>query len=142
MISKTWKLSFHIKPFRYVNGWGSILHGMVKPIRDESRYPGVWFWSQTTKLHICSYINGHSYYTCYNSKDQLPLDKFSEIAIQQLLVDNQYRYRITINGLMVYDVVNTQPASFTNVEYYAGNPWYTPANAVIGNLKINDKFIV
>ena len=100
------------------------------------RTPGIWFHSQTTKLHICSAVNGNKNY-CFNS-EPLPLNRASTIIVQQIqtVVGDQYHYEIIINGNKVISVLNTQPEKFDNVKYFASDPWYKPAKVSMKNFKV------
>ena len=51
----------------------------------------------------------------------------------------QYFYEIKINGSVIYSTVNTDPKSFDDVRVYAADPWYTPVDGEIKNLKISNK---
>lgn len=46
------------------------------------RCPAVYFTSGSTKLHVCSAINGNGN-KCWRSRFKLPLNAFSKIQIQQ-----------------------------------------------------------
>ena len=102
------------------------------------RTPGIWFHSQTTKLHICSAVNGNKNY-CFNS-EPLPLNRASTIIVQQIqAVENnpQYTYEIIINNVKVFSVFNDKPGKFENIKYYASDPWYQAAKvATLKNFNI------
>ena len=132
-----WKLSFNINPFGIVHGWSSILHATIG--KNNGRYgdrtPGIWFHGGSTKLHICSAINGNRN-LCYNSKP-LPRNRFSTILIQQIQKANhQYFFQIYINGRKVFDVLNKRPQVFANVKYYASDPWFNAARAIITKFRV------
>ena len=129
-LTRGWKVSLDITPFGTVNGWSSIMHATTGGNNGVygDRTPGIWFHSGTTKLHICSAVNGNKNY-CFNS-DPIPLNEESKIIVQQIqAVENnpQYTYEIIINGDKVLSVFNDKPETFENVEYYTGDPWYQPA---------------
>ena len=133
-----WKVYLQINPFGTIDGWGSILHATIG--KDSQNYgdrtPGIWFHSKSTKLHICSAVNGNRNY-CYNSAP-LPLHKHSAVIIQQIQLghNHQYYYQIIINGKLVLNVMNEQARVFKNVKYYASDPWYTPAKATIRSFSL------
>ena len=143
-LAQYWKLSFQIKPLRTVKGWSSILHATIGKNngRFGDRTPGIWFHGGSTKLHICSAINGNPN-RCYNSKP-LPRNKFSTILIQQVRVRKRYgqkymiriHFQVFINNKKVVDVVNQKPKIFRNVRYYAGDPWFQPAFAILRNFRL------
>ena len=133
-----WKLSFTLNPFGTVKGWSNILHGTIGKDngRNGDRIPGIWFYSQSTKLHICSSVNGNMDY-CYNSAP-IPLHKNNLIQIQQVQLESnhQYYYQIFINDKRVLNILNKVPLTFKNVKYYASDPWYNPAHATIHNFNL------
>ena len=133
-----WKLSFTIKPFGTVNGWSNILHATIG--KDNDKYgdntPTIWFHSKSTKLQICSAVNGFKSYTVHTLA--IPLYKNSLIQIHQVQSETNhlYYYQIFINGKKVHDVLNKDPRVFKNVKYYASDPWYKPAHAIISNFTL------
>ena len=129
-LTRGWNVSLEVTPFGTINGWSNIMHattgGNIAQYGD--RTPGIWFHSQTTKLHICSAVNGNKNY-CFNS-EPLPLNRASTIIVQQIqAVENnpQYTYEIIINNVKVFSVFNDKPAKFENIKYYASDPWYKAA---------------
>ena len=128
-----WKLFLQINPFGTISGLSNILHATIG--KDNQAYgdrtPGIWFHSQSTKLYICSAVNGNKDY-CYTSS-ALPLHKHSLVIVQQIQSgkNHQYYYQIIINGKTVVNVLNEQARVFKDVKYYASDPWYTPAKATI-----------
>ena len=133
-----WKLSFTLNPFGTVKGWSNILHGTIGKDhgRNGDRTPGIWFRSQTTKLYICSSVNGDNNY-CYNSAP-IPLHENTSIQIQQVQLESnhQYHYQIFINKKRMLNTLNKVPMAFKNVKYYASDPWYNPAHATISNFNL------
>ena len=133
-----WRVSFQINPFGTVNGWSNIMHATIgKNIgRYGDRTPGIWFHSGTTKLHICSAVNGNANY-CYNSLS-IPLHKHSSIIVQQIqsASNHQYYYQIFINGKRYINLLNKRPQIFSNVKYYASDPWHQAAHATIRHFRL------
>ena len=129
-------LSFLITPFEISEEWPNIVHATIG--RNGAAYgdrtPAVWFYAKSTKLYICSAVNGNRNY-CYTSSP-LPLHKQSNIQIQQLQLGHQYYFQIIINGHIVLNVLNKQPRVFKNVKYYASSPWYAPAKATIRRFRL------
>ena len=136
-LTRGWKVSLGVTPFGTVNGWSNIMHATLGRNLAEygDRTPGIWFHSGTTKLHICSAVNGNKNY-CFNS-DPIPLNEESKIIVQQIqAVENnpQYTYEILINGEKVLSVFNDKPENFEYVKYYTSDPWYQAAKVA----EIND----
>ena len=140
VLPRGWSLSFQVKPFGKVSGWSNILHATIGGnIRNYGdRTPGIWFHSKSTKLHICSAVNGNINY-CYNSPFSLHLFKYTTITIRQVQKSNygnHYFYQIIVNGKKVVDVLNRVTKVFKNVKYYASDPWHHASKASIQNLKL------
>ena len=140
ILPRGWGIKIQVRPTGKIYGWSNILHGTIgKNIkRYGDRIPGIWFHSGSTKLHICSAVNGNKNY-CYNTPYQLHFYKFTTIIIQQVQkknYGNHYFYQIIINGKKVVDVMNNQAQVFKNVKYFASDPWYHPAKADIRNFRI------
>ena len=136
-ISKVWSVQFDIKPKGIISGWTNIIHLTTGPncCGVGHRVPGIWFWSKTNKLHICSGV-GNTGNKCYNPKNPLPKNKFTTILIKQELEGGKYMYSITIDGQKLYNIENTKPRVFTNVKIFAADNFYTAANAELRNLEI------
>ena len=135
-----WVVSFKVRPFSTVYGWSNILHATIggNDAKYGDRIPGIWFHSGSTKLHICSAVNGNKNY-CYNTPYQLGRYKFTTITIRQVQKENygnHYFYQIIINGKKVVDVMNRETKVFRNVKYYVSDPWHDAARANIQNLKV------
>ena len=138
VLLRGWKVSLKIHPTGIYGGWSNILHATIG--RDLGRHgdrtPGIWFLPGTTRMHICSTVNGNPNY-CFNSK-ALPLHKESRIVIKQVqrLINYQYYYQVIIDGKKVVDVLNENAQIFKNVKYYASDKWYHPAKASISNFHL------
>ena len=140
VLPRGWKVTLQVRPSGTIYGWSNILHATIgKNIaRYGDRTPGIWFHSASTRLHICSAVNGNKNY-CYNSPS-LHRYKFTTITIQQVQkrsYGNHYFYQIYINGKKVVDVLNSRAQIFRNVKYYAGDPWYHAAKANIRNFRLS-----
>jgi len=57
------------------------------------------------------------------------------VIVEQKVISGKYIYRIFINGKVVYSIENTHPSYFYNVNVFASDPWYFPADALVSNLK-------
>ena len=137
-LPRGWSLSVTINPYGTVDGWSNILHATIG--KNDQRYgdrtPGIWFIPKTTKLHICSAVNGKLSY--WVDTHAIPLHKNSLIRIEQSQSreNHQYYYQIFINEKRVCNILNKNPQSFNNVKYYASDPWFEPAHATISNFKL------
>ena len=133
-----WEVSFKINPSAIHGGWSNIIHATIG--RDLGRHgdrtPGIWFLPGTTRMHICSTVNGNLNY-CYNTA-ALPLNKQSTVTVKQVQLpkNHQYYYQIYIDGKKVHEILNESPQIFKNVKYYASDPWYNPAKAFFADFKL------
>ena len=137
-LPRGWKVSFEINPFAIYGGWSNIIHATIG--RDVGRHgdrtPGIWFLPGTTRMHICSTVNGKANYR-YNTA-ALPLNKQSTVSVQQVQSpkNHQYYYQIYIDGKKAHEILNKSPQIFKNVKYYAGVPWHNPAKATIDKFRL------
>ena len=140
VLPRGWSVSFLIKPRGVLHGWSAIMHASIggNGHKYGDRTPKVWFHDWTTRLHICSAVNGNANY-CYNQHGQLPKHSFSRITIRQIQKSDSgylYYYQIFINGKKVVDVLNRRPAAFRNVKYYQASPFFQGANAELRNFHV------
>ena len=137
VLPRGWKVSFKLNPFGIEKDWSSVLHATIG--KNHGRYgdrtPGIWFSPGTTKLTICSAVNGNVNY-CYSSV--LSKNKETTIVVQQVQSqkNHQYYFQVYINGKKAHEILNKSPQIFKNVKYYAGDPWYNPAKAVLTDFKL------
>ena len=137
-LPRGWRVSFDIKPLGIASGYRSIIHATIgkNAARHGDRTPGVWFLSGSTRIIVCTSLNGKSN-KCRRTK-ALPLNQYSKLTLTQVQSPTDYKYlfQMFINGKQIFSLVNRTPRVFRNVKYYAGDPWYKPANALIKNMKI------
>lgn len=126
-------MSFKIIPSDTVEDWSSILHATIgeNVERDGDCTPAIWFTPNSLKPFICSSVNGNKYY-CYTMAE-LTLNIETTVQVQQIqsLENYLYYYSILINGNLIKHEINKKPQIFKDVKYYAGDPWYKPAQATI-----------
>uniref|UniRef100_A0A7M5XLI6 Uncharacterized protein n=2 Tax=Clytia hemisphaerica TaxID=252671 RepID=A0A7M5XLI6_9CNID len=101
-----------------------------------SRIPAVFFQPNSNKLTVCYAINGKKNH-CWNSKIDLPTNKFSKIIIKQKLVGGKYYYTITIDSKKVYNIVNTKPITLYRARIFLSDPWYPAAQAFVKQVKVS-----
>ena len=132
-LPRGWKISFKLFPFAIVGGFSSVLHATIGNDvgRHGDRIPGIWSYPDK-RLYICSSVNGNAN-LCIFTKTALPLFNHSTVVVQQIQSpgNDQYYYQVDINGNRIYDTLNQQPMIFNNVKYYASDPWYNPAKAIL-----------
>ena len=49
---------------------------------------------------------------------------------------------VKIDGKKYWEIENTEAKAFDDVQIFAGDKWYTPANGRIRNLKVSSRFHV
>lgn len=129
-----------IIPTGKISKWGSIIHMTATGnncCNVGDRVPGIWFWANSNKLHICSPIDDAGN-KCVNTKD-IPTDKSTVITVEQRAVKNQYKTIVSIDGDVIDQKPHTkEPAEFTNVKLYASSPFYDEAKVVIKNLEFKN----
>ena len=136
-LEPAWRVSFEIHPKGVHYGWENIIHfttgGNVGV--DGNRIPAVWFHSGSTRLYICSSLNGNSN-SCYSSKT-IPPNRYIEVEIVQRQIThrrgNSYIYTIGIAGVTVFRAVNTRARYYRNVKVYCADPWHYAGKAKIRN---------
>ena len=137
-LPRGWRVTFEITPLGTQKGWSNILHSTIggNDKRYGDRTPGIWFLPGSTKLHICSAVNGKRNF-CYDSSP-LPLNKMSRVTVIQVQSPKSYKYyyQIYINRKRVVNIHNRKPRVFRNTKFFAADGWYNPANAKINNLQV------
>lgn len=136
ILHPTFSVSVDIFPTGTVTGWSSVFRGTIGGNNERygDRVPAIFFYSGTTKMAICGPVNGNSNH-CFTS-EPLAMNKWSTVKVAQALVDEGYVFTITINGVEVHSVINTQTQDFENVTVYKGDPWYSAALAKVSNIII------
>ena len=63
-----------------------------------------------------------------------PINKWTDVRVEQVLRDAKYLFRIFINGKRLVEIENKAPAVYTKVKLYVGNPWNLPQEGYIKDL--------
>jgi len=101
------------------------------------RVPAIFFQPKTTRLHICSAIDGHKNFNRFGNTPPLPMNKWSNIEVgQRENVEGKYEFFVNVNDDTFFQVVNEQPKEFREAKVYLANNHHHTANAVIDNFKI------
>ena len=126
LLHRGWKLSFVLNPYMVRSNLSNILHATVG--NDNGKYgertPAVFFLPGSSKLRVCSAINGNANY-CFDSDEELPLHQHSKITVEQRqsLDDYDYYFQVLVNDKVVLpEMKNEQPEIFNGVKYYASSP--------------------
>ena len=132
-LPRGWKLSFKLFPFSIVGDLSSVLHATIgnNDGSNGDRIPGIWL-RPNRELYICSSINGNANF-CFFTKTELPLFNHSTVVVQQVQspINYQYYFQVYVNGKRILDNLNEKPMGFKNVNYFASDPWFIPAKAIL-----------
>ena len=90
------------------------------------RIPHVCLFSNSTKMHICTALNGNWNHV-WNSQE-MPLNTWFKLTIKQsrfqavneMEVRSKFIYEIMINDLLMHQAINASPRTFRNVHGYLG----------------------
>ena len=139
---RAWFVSFEFKPLPVQNEYTNVLRftaGTENNGKMGDRQPAVFLAEDTTKLYICTGLNGDKDY-CFTS-EALPLNQWTAVVIKQEFVDSKYMYSIQINGVEVHSAENQNARRYEKVKVYASDDFKDPANGFIRDLtyyNIND----
>jgi len=67
--------------------------------------------------------------------DPIPVDSWTLVTIQQVLVGYEYVHTIAINTVVVNEVVNEIPLTFDDVTIWGSDPYHTTSAANIRNFQ-------
>jgi len=117
ILFKQWKFSVEINPFKATDGWTNICRvghaGNCSILGD--RVPALFFYSNTTKLHICSAIDSEKNYAI-NPANALPLNEWTKVEITQYRqADGTYKYTICVGGEEVHTKIHV-PREFYDLK--------------------------
>ena len=129
-------LSFTIKPLSKQGGWRGIIHNSMTGgncCHNYERWPGIWFFSGTTRMHI-RWQNNKGVDPSYH----LPLGQKSTVTATV----NNATVRVVIrdeNGNTKFDQSSTlsahnPPVNPSSQKFYMCGPWYEAADVEITEL--------
>ena len=139
-----YEVSVDLKITGTVSGWSNIFAfavdsenaNLIHP-KNGDRIPAVFLHSDSSRLHICSGINGN-YNHCYNSAS-MDMDTWFNLKITQVMkhftsahenAGSHIFYQIFINGEQVYEIQNDAAQTYENVKAEFSNGYPRPAAAV------------
>ena len=114
--------------------WMSLLH-FTKNFNDDSygdRMPAIWL-HKSGFLAICSAISGNK------SKCTITTPTVGQKVNLKIRQNGKSRFKVIVDGKVIYNVFNSKPLSFTNVKAYGGDPWgdaLKPEFGIVENLKL------
>ena len=124
------------------NDWYNIFHATISGDMDVygSRAPGIWINHENGNIFTCivsAVDGGFSIY--YAPTTPVQLFKWVAINISQTKVEDDYQYKVEINGEVVHMAKNTQPREFENVKIYISDPWYPALPGYVRNVYMKGK---
>ena len=113
------------------NWWSNVLGFRVDGvIADDgkgffpqgSRIPAVFLYKESTRILVCSAINGDGN-VCWSSPAEMPVDTWFNLKIKQEVIGSKYVYQIFIDEDQVYSIINNEPMTFENVNGLLANAY-------------------
>ena len=118
-------MTVNFKPTGTIPNWGDIIQATVwKRDTYGDRVPLIALWPGSTRLHVCSAINGNPSY-CFNSDFNLSINTNYEVIVEQRKSSSgSYEFSVKINGQPMFtpSFVNNQAEEFKNVRVYTTTP--------------------
>jgi len=136
---KNFSMTFKIKPTARRGGWGSIVHFTANNQNyrgASSRIPAVWFYSNSTRMHVRMGRPGKANDGC-DPKEQLPLNKWSTFNLK--LMGKTLTVSVDGKVLCVNNNYAKSDPSYKNVKVYAADPWHNAALARIKDFSYVDE---
>jgi len=129
--------SFDINPSATAHGWHNILHFAVTAKSgfgtENSRIPAIWFFSDSTRLHIRQGAKGGNHNDGCDPTEQLPKNAWTTVKISL----RKKSFQVFYNGKNVcHSKAFPQAGQHTdNVTVYASDIWSPAAKADVKNIK-------
>ena len=129
-------LSFTIKPLSKQSGWRGIIHNTMNGgncCHNYERWPGIWFYHNTTRMHI-RWQNNKGVDPSYH----LPLGQKSTVtaivnnATVRVIIRDKYN-NIKFDQSTTLSAHNP-PINPSRQKFYMCGPWYNPADVEITEL--------
>ncbi|KAJ3268608.1 hypothetical protein HDV01_002546, partial [Terramyces sp. JEL0728] len=130
-----YSISFSFTPINTIPTWGSIAHYTADNTdlsTAGSRMPGVWTTPGTTQLYFRfgTTTNNDGGFT----SSALPLNQTTKVRVQVMGNDVFYSVNGTVTQVYILNGVRTSGPAY----FYLSDPWYPPANALIGHYKMSE----
>ena len=141
-----WSDEFHVEfditvTKEMPNSYYSVFH--MTNSNDQGvgkRIPAVYVKSTENWIEICYHVSGNTNF-CNGRLSNFQFHQLYHFeATQKYNSNGQAIYKVTANGNILVEVVNTQPMTFDDVKLYLSSPWTKSfANfGIVANLKIID----
>ena len=128
-IYPNYEVSIDLKLGENQNTWWSNIFGFrVDGLNADpkfpqgSRIPSVFLYEESTRILVCSAVNGNGN-KCWASSEEMPVDTWFNLKIKQEAIGSKYIYKIFVDGEEVQSIVNNDPMTFENVNGLIGNAY-------------------
>jgi len=129
------EVRFELKVNSWSSDWGSIFR-FSSLTGDEGgkigqRIPAMWTRAGTTdQLYIATNIDSNGDRVFYNELGKFqPGTWYSFVISQRKDSNGHFYFDVAISGVRLVHIKNNTPRQFENVEVYAGDKYYHPADA-------------
>jgi len=126
------ELTFGIKPTGLVLGWGSLLQFTKNdPLGVGTRLPGIWFHPWSMRLHV-RMGRGPDWNAGCDPTETMPINRRTYVTVRlhgaslQVFFDNREVCKASYP---------TKEPGHMGVEVYSGDPWSTPARALVSDVR-------
>ena len=133
----SWKIKFTIKRYAKISsGYENIFYFVGAPHPTfGNRMPAIFF--NTNYFHTGTGINGNWNQKINIAESKIPLHIATEIEFSQIHIgNNDYEFKIMINGVKEVSMINSDARYFPNVHVYASHKSHNPVKANISELMI------
>ena len=136
-MQKEYKLSFEVNITSRISGNSNLLHFTVGGAKGSygSKTPMIHLILGTSFLKFGAAINGitdEGY--IFVSDIEIQLNEWTYIEITQIQEPLGYNYTVSMNGIQLHTIINSQPQIFYNVSCYVSNPWRNPQPGFVRKL--------
>jgi len=126
---KHYDLTFNIKPTGLTGGWSNVAHFTADNKNHGShgsRIPGIWFFDNTTRMHVRQGRPGSANDGC-DSCPALTMGKWSKVGLKL----EGSTFSVSVNDKVCCTNANyaTSDPGRTNVKVYVSDPWYNASKA-------------
>ncbi|XP_002165899.1 uncharacterized protein LOC100208688 [Hydra vulgaris] len=121
-LGKTFYIYFKIKLNSFSHGYRSVIHLTLGEdnVKYGDRIPGIWIYEE--KLVLAFAISGNK--NEYFFSKPLSLNQWIPVIITQQSHPLKPIFEVYINHELVFEKENLNQKEFTNINVYAGDPWY------------------
>ena len=97
------------------------------------RIPGVFFHPNDGLVMFFAINNHHNFQYDVSAP---PIGEWTKIQKSQELVNQQFKFRISIDETEKFNAENSKAVGFKNMKVFAADPWYKAQPGFVKNLSI------